>query len=137
MTDNATPQKLPSHQFVGFSAAIESYCHITIFSPQDNQQERVVVCCQPRNYSGTSVTNGIESIRDTLIEGGHVPKDMKRVTWFEYYPPGTGLRNSGSIAQIEFDDFNFPTWFPPAQFEDVAKRVNLSEAEFMDAVTYD
>lgn len=53
---------------------------------------------------------------------------MRRCRWFEYYPPGAGIADEGSLSLVTFSESGSPSWsygtpkhfaseFPPEAFE--------------------
>jgi len=88
------------------------------------QNDVIVLAAQLQNYGGPSVTNSWEAIRPIVIKklqtdvgldhlakakpwwkfwdrsGATYAEIMAKTRWLEYYPPSTGLRPEGSIAEV-------------------------------------
>jgi hypothetical protein len=127
--------KLENLEFKGFSPAIKSRCHVTVFTSRArNPKVTIIICTQLRNYSGTSVTNGIEAIRDALRNRHNIPESPDGVLWFEHYPAGTGLYSAEAFTQVEFDQLGYPGWFPPRGLAYVANQINI-DAEILEKNT--
>jgi hypothetical protein len=110
-------------EFSGFGSP--GYCYIKALVRLDSI---VVLCSQLVGYHGTSVTNGLEDIRDRLIDelrsSGKLgnfqgvsrltpsifPFNVyERMAWIEHYPAGTSLGGDPSYAYVRFADGS-PAW---------------------------
>lgn len=110
-------------EFSGFGS--RGYCYIKALV---RPESIVVLCSQLVGYHGTSVTNGLEDIRDRLIEelrSNGTLGDFKgnsrltpsifpfnvyeRMAWIEHYPAGTSLGGDPSYAYVRFAGGS-PAW---------------------------
>lgn len=73
--------------FIGFHGS-EGYCHLRV-AQKSSKSKMIIVCCQYKNYSGTSPTNAIELIAEKFfydvvnkkIEGVILPNIFKYEKW--------------------------------------------------------
>lgn len=113
----------PRYAFPGFGAL--GCCFIKARIRPDSI---VVLCAQLIGYHGTSVTNGLEAIRDGLLldlkkdgelerfKGIPSQKDStfpygiyERLAWIEHYPAGTSLGGDETFAYVRFQGGS-PAW---------------------------
>jgi len=94
-----------AYQFKGFGGC-ESECRLTILGTPD---KTVVVLSQLKNSKGTSVTNAIEILRDSVMNDYLF--DSNTAVWYEHYGYGVGANKKNSrITLVTFDENNIPMW---------------------------
>jgi hypothetical protein len=107
--------------FDGFSRNTESFCYMVLVQRKD--EKFVVVCSQPDNYVGTSVTNAVEIIYSQLLKIRG--KKLRVAHWLEHYPPGAGmLQERYTLMEVVFNDGS-PSWGPVVSWSTAAKRVDV------------
>jgi hypothetical protein len=113
----------PRYSFPGFGST--GHCYLKARIRPDSI---VVLCAQLIGYHGTSVTNGLEAIRDSLItdlkasgelaqfKGVASPRQppypynvYERLAWIEHYPAGTSLGGDETFAYVRFHG-DSPAW---------------------------
>jgi hypothetical protein len=62
-------------------------CRVRVFLPDDERDALVVVCTEPRDNPGQSVTNAAERIAAEVIANFRLPVP---VVWIEHYEDGAG-----------------------------------------------
>lgn len=127
-------------KFTGFGSP--GYCYVKALIRPESV---VVLCSQLVDYHGTSVTKGLEDIRDSLIrelqgsgmlnefKGGdrlvplEFPYDLyERMAWIEHYPAGAKIGGDASYAYVSFIR-GIPAWaYMPA--EQIAKFSEVPES---------
>lgn len=107
--------------FEGFSSMVESKCHIVLLEKKNGMM--YVICSQLDNYYGTSVTNGVESIKSELEKTNCLNKEY---VWLEHYPIGVGISaTSYTLMQVEFDESENPSWDSRITWEVASKKFEV------------
>ncbi|MCZ8092092.1 MAG: hypothetical protein O9331_01250 [Acidovorax sp.] len=92
--------------FEGFSRLVSSKCRVLILKKVNGRQ--CVICSQLPDYYGTSITNAVEIIRDSLINSYGLEANAM---WYEHYPVGLGLFfGEYSLMEVRFDEKGSPSW---------------------------
>ena len=60
-------------------------CRVRIFLPDEDRDAVVVICTEPRDYPGQSITNAAERIAGEVIHSHKLPVPL---VWIEHYEDG-------------------------------------------------
>jgi len=92
-------------QFKGFGGC-KSKCGLVIFNASDKV---IVVLSQLKGNHGTSVTNAIEIIKDSVMDKYLSSSDD--IVWYEHYGYGIGMdKKNSKVTKVTFDKNNNPMW---------------------------
>lgn len=109
-----------NYEFKGFSPLVKSECKILVLQKNDTE---VVICSQLENYYGTSITNAVERIWQSLVDKRTISTSA---IWYEHYPIGEGLiPDMYSIVRVKFDENGSPTWGAQIHWEELSKRYDI------------
>ena len=94
-------------------------CDLTIV---DSNNGLVIIVSQIPNHHGTSVTNAIETIRDSVMKTLRLDTEP---AWFEHYPKGSSiLGNKYTLMEVEFENGQ-PQWSSLVTWEKLAERLGI------------
>tara|TARA_R110001606_G_C15404705_1_gene654279 strand:- start:17666 stop:18031 length:366 start_codon:yes stop_codon:yes gene_type:complete len=99
--------------YSGFSSIADSQCRVRKFEGQVNEPD-VVAISAILGQSGTSITNRVEDICETLRNEQPTVEPI----WVEHYPKGTGINNDvDTFAIVTFNEQGTPEWTPVTEIE--------------------
>ncbi len=79
------PCQRPHHAYKD-AGGCPSYCRVRIYLPDDVLDAPVVICSEPPNNPGGSVTNSAEVIAAGMIRANELPTPL---VWIEHWPEET------------------------------------------------
>lgn len=91
--------------YEGHTSNSSSQCLVRTFTGCADEPDVVVISAIP-GQTGTSITNSIENICESLRN----EKPSIDPVWVEHYPKGTGMADSDTFAIVDYSERGDPQW---------------------------